>query len=254
MALRERTGTLDLESRPPTSSTRDKKLNFLQRWVVNHHQHRRSTPTNSGGGGDGGIGGGGGDTPALACNTSNHYLASMLSSSSTSTYTTTAPTAGPQQQYNISATAVATGSTHNKRYMPYLSPTTFNIIEWMQAECPVGILPLILAFAGPQTSMALSRTNQFWNHVLQDDATWRVLCEELYKVCPTTKERIYHFSPFCRSPTRNSIFRSTCIVVLSKFCSGKKGMMFPTCLGEIFTNTILVSQPILRPFMQRWPW
>jgi hypothetical protein len=203
MALRERTGTLDLESRPSSSSTRDKKLNFLQRWVMNHHQHRRTTSattntttiaTNNnnivGGIATASVGGGAGDggvdaDTVVGYNSSNLAIPSMLSSSSTSTVTAnpTATTfkskAARRQQYNVySATATT-----------YSTPTTFNVLHWMQADCPVGILPRILAFAGPQTSMALSRTNQFWNHVLQDDATWRVLCEELYKVRSTTKQK-----------------------------------------------------------------
>jgi hypothetical protein len=31
-------------------------------------------------------------------------------------------------------------------------------------------------------AMTLSKTNRFWKSLLEDDATWRVLCEELYKV------------------------------------------------------------------------
>jgi hypothetical protein len=219
MALRVRTGTLDLESRPLSSSTRDKKLNFLQRWIINHHQHRRSTTVSNGGGDDGGAATATttASASALDYNTDNHNIESMLSSASPPSMltpsvpaTTFRSTSTTRAQYNITTAT----TSHNMRLMPSSSLTTWNILEWMQAECPVGILPRILAYAGPQTSMALSKTNHFWNQVLQDDATWRVMCEELYKVRTMTNERICHFSRNFRSPSKNPIFPFVDFVVL----------------------------------------
>ena len=57
-----------------------------------------------------------------------------------------------------------------------------NIFQWMQADCPKDIIPLILAFAGPQKIALVERTNRFWRQVMQQEGTWRRLCEELYKV------------------------------------------------------------------------
>ena len=57
-----------------------------------------------------------------------------------------------------------------------------NILEWLENDCPVDVLPVVLAFCGPQQTAALSRTNQHWNEVIRKEGTWRVLCEELYKV------------------------------------------------------------------------
>jgi hypothetical protein len=48
--------------------------------------------------------------------------------------------------------------------------------------CPEDILPKILAFAGPQKTAALSKVNRVWRDVIDEDWTWRVLCEDLYKV------------------------------------------------------------------------
>mmetsp|Transcript_2796 Transcript_2796/g.4521 ORF Transcript_2796/g.4521 Transcript_2796/m.4521 type:complete len:581 (-) Transcript_2796:196-1938(-) len=59
---------------------------------------------------------------------------------------------------------------------------TLNAVVWMQShDCPLDVLPKILAYAGPRKAQTLSRTNHFWNQLLKEEATWRQLCEELYK-------------------------------------------------------------------------
>jgi hypothetical protein len=58
-----------------------------------------------------------------------------------------------------------------------------NALLWMQSTaCPTDVLPKILAYAGPQMAQTLSHTNTFWDSVLNEEATWRTMCEELYKV------------------------------------------------------------------------
>lgn len=57
-----------------------------------------------------------------------------------------------------------------------------NVMKWLESSCPGDVLPKILAFAGPQTTSSLSKTNKHWNNVIHDDATWRIMCEDLYKV------------------------------------------------------------------------
>ena len=58
-----------------------------------------------------------------------------------------------------------------------------NIMQWMESEeCPDDILPLILAYAGPKKTTAISTTNKYWSSILNQESTWRRLCEELYKV------------------------------------------------------------------------
>lgn len=57
-----------------------------------------------------------------------------------------------------------------------------NILEWLQKECPADVLPVVLAFAGPQQVSALSKTNKHWNSLILREGTWRVMCEGLYKV------------------------------------------------------------------------
>lgn len=64
------------------------------------------------------------------------------------------------------------------------TPNQMNAVLWLQGnDCPMDVMPKILAYAGPQMAQTLSKCNHFWNNVMQDEATWRSLCEELYKVC-----------------------------------------------------------------------
>jgi len=58
---------------------------------------------------------------------------------------------------------------------------TSNTLVWMQSYCPNDILPKILAYAGPQMFAALNQTSRFWHNLMQEESTWRVLCEDLYK-------------------------------------------------------------------------
>jgi len=65
-------------------------------------------------------------------------------------------------------------------------------MEWLQTDCPADCLPKILAYCGPQQTAVLSRTNRHFHRVVcgtdKREATWRVLCEELYKV--STKNEV----------------------------------------------------------------
>jgi hypothetical protein len=58
-----------------------------------------------------------------------------------------------------------------------------NVMTFLIDLCPEDILPKILAFAGPQKTAALSKVSRVWRDVVNEDQTWRVLCEDLYKVC-----------------------------------------------------------------------
>jgi F-box domain len=55
-------------------------------------------------------------------------------------------------------------------------------VYYLQDGCPPEVLPLILAFCGPQQTMALARVSKSWNALVNNERTFRVLCEELYKV------------------------------------------------------------------------
>lgn len=56
------------------------------------------------------------------------------------------------------------------------------LMTFLSQECPEDVLPKILAYCGPQKVAALSQTCHQWSNIILNDATWRILCEELYKV------------------------------------------------------------------------
>jgi hypothetical protein len=58
-----------------------------------------------------------------------------------------------------------------------------DVMNFLIDLCPEDVLPKILAFAGPQKTAALSKVNRVLRDVIAEDRTWRVLCEDLYKVC-----------------------------------------------------------------------
>ncbi|CAJ1930839.1 unnamed protein product [Cylindrotheca closterium] len=65
--------------------------------------------------------------------------------------------------------------------LPCCDPSSSDLMEWLQGDCPQDLLPKILAFAGPQMVSKLSQTNRFWNALVSQEQTWRTLSEELYK-------------------------------------------------------------------------
>jgi len=60
---------------------------------------------------------------------------------------------------------------------------TSPLLQWMETECPRDVVPKILAFCGPQLWVNLHQSSKFWHALVSAEETWRVLCEELYKVC-----------------------------------------------------------------------
>lgn len=67
-----------------------------------------------------------------------------------------------------------------------------NVLHWLEDSCPLEIVSQVLACSGPQMAATLSRTNKFWHQVLQEESTWRTMCEALYKVRETTQAEIPH--------------------------------------------------------------
>lgn len=63
----------------------------------------------------------------------------------------------------------------------HCTSSTLGLMDWLQSDCPNDLIPRVLAFAGPQTAAALSQTSKFWKEVMDQESTWRSLCEELYK-------------------------------------------------------------------------
>jgi hypothetical protein len=81
---------------------------------------------------------------------------------------------GPRSRVRASLPSIQTESEE---------PSTLNVMEFLIDVCPEDVLPKILAFAGPQKTTALSKVNRAWREVIAEEWTWRVLCEDLYKVC-----------------------------------------------------------------------
>lgn len=65
---------------------------------------------------------------------------------------------------------------------PPPSSTDMNLMYFLQQDCPLDVLPKILAYCGPHKIASLALVSRQWNTVIMNDATWRILCEELYKV------------------------------------------------------------------------
>jgi len=57
-----------------------------------------------------------------------------------------------------------------------------NPMRFLQENCPEDVIPLVLAYAGPQQAGVLKRTNRHWKYILDKETTWKVMCKELYKV------------------------------------------------------------------------
>jgi hypothetical protein len=68
-----------------------------------------------------------------------------------------------------------------------------NVMQWMEKLCPEDLLPKILSFAGPQSIACVSKVNKHWDFIISKEATWRVVCEELYKVHSNNLDPPYVF-------------------------------------------------------------
>jgi F-box-like len=76
---------------------------------------------------------------------------------------------------------VASSTSQSLSHVQAADPST-NVLRFLAVSCPDDVLPKILAYAGPQTTYALSRVNRDWRQIVAREVTWQVLCEELYKV------------------------------------------------------------------------
>lgn len=59
-----------------------------------------------------------------------------------------------------------------------------NVLQWLCVSCPTDVIPHILAFCGPQMTSRLQRVSRFWHKAIQEESTWKILCEDLYKWKP----------------------------------------------------------------------
>lgn len=47
------------------------------------------------------------------------------------------------------------------------------LMGWLQTDCPQDLVPRVLAYAGPQTTAALSKTCRFWKDMTDKESTWK---------------------------------------------------------------------------------
>jgi len=91
--------------------------------------------------------------------------------------------------------------SHRRRQAPQNGHSTSrSLMDWLQNDCPQDLIPRMLAYTGPQTANALSQTCKFWKEIMDQESTWRTLCEELYKWKegdeePESWRDLYKFSP-----------------------------------------------------------
>lgn len=114
--------------------------------------------------------------------------------------TTASPTHGVAHGgSNNSSSTTSTDSDHHESVTttPHQQQECTNGTVVAAASCcPTELLPLILAWVRSRTTRALEQSCTFWYHLLQQDATWRVLCEELYKVRYNCSPEV-RCVPFC---------------------------------------------------------
>lgn len=78
-------------------------------------------------------------------------------------------------------TVMSDDSFLNSKY-DHDSGSCRNVMEWMEKVCPEDLVPKILSFTGPQSIASISKVNRTWNLFISRETTWRIICEELYKV------------------------------------------------------------------------
>jgi hypothetical protein len=54
-------------------------------------------------------------------------------------------------------------------------------LEWLEKDCPNDVVSRVLSFCRPQVTANLGKSSRFWKQTLDNEATWKVLCEEQYK-------------------------------------------------------------------------
>lgn len=141
---------------------------------------------------------------------------------------------------NTTATRKLSSSrSFRRRHVPQSGPVdAVTLMNWLQNDCPQDLVPRVLAFAGPQTTAALSHTCRFWKEMTEKESTWRTLCEEMYKVC-SWKLLI-------------ELLGHDLFLTVMCHCSGKKETKFRNP-GATFTNSTRVFlstfQQSMGPFL-----
>ena len=239
MALRVEMVSQNHESRPSPQET--KKFGFLGRMATigislrsrhnrnsdnmnsKPHQNRIRTDSNNSA------------TTMGSCSSTSTLL---YLSSATLTKTSDILIGGiPSNEHSIANMAIG------RDYSPSASSSRpLNAMQWMQNDCPKDVVPLILAFAGPQKIATIGKTNRFWRELIEQESTWRRLCEMLYKVGRIVAKTLL----VCleRFLTSLGIASSPYLFSFLAEISGKRETIFPNP-GRNTTSSIHVSPWII---------
>lgn len=120
----------------------------------------------------------------------NSEISIMTSSSCSSTMIPATISSNPPYHNSGAIRAQQSGINCSRHTASIPSGDQPNVMQWMQNDCPKDVLPLILAYAGPQKFAAVGKTSRFWRRVMDQEETWSRLCESLYKVRPTAGKEI----------------------------------------------------------------
>lgn len=63
-----------------------------------------------------------------------------------------------------------------------------NALQWLSRDCPADVLPHVLSYCGPRMMVHIRRVNKFWRDIIEQESTWKVLCQDLYKWQPDDEE------------------------------------------------------------------
>ena len=88
----------------------------------------------------------------------------------------------PSRRFSLGRRHKSSLSKENSSGRVSAQTDDLNVVQWLEVCCPQDVLPKVLAFAGPQKAAALKKVNRHWREIMKQEATWKVLCEELYKV------------------------------------------------------------------------
>eukprot|EP00522_Entomoneis_paludosa_P015589 CAMPEP_0172446726 /NCGR_PEP_ID=MMETSP1065-20121228/6265_1 /TAXON_ID=265537 /ORGANISM="Amphiprora paludosa, Strain CCMP125" /LENGTH=670 /DNA_ID=CAMNT_0013197915 /DNA_START=9 /DNA_END=2021 /DNA_ORIENTATION=+ len=89
---------------------------------------------------------------------------------------------------SLSLLSPSASSIREEQLMAQMNQRPKNALQWLSTACPTDVLPHILAYCGPQTTAKLRRVNKFWFRTVEQEATWKVLCQDLYKWKPGDEE------------------------------------------------------------------
>lgn len=145
-------------------------------------------------------------------NDSDTSMATASTINSADDYISAASASSPHKKQHFKSIALSNDRSSTKRKVvcreghnvsfPSSKASTYpsNVMRWMQNDCPKDVVPLILAFAGPQKIATIGKINRFWRQVIEQEATWRRLCEALYKWregddIPESWKKYYQYNP-----------------------------------------------------------